>query len=134
VYDECIGVSLLEGKTYKKRNAFISVEGTTISFAGNIDSMDTIKELGPLFSRLHEEIIGKNIKKIQIDITRLDFVNSSGISLFIQWASEDVRLPDNQQYTIEFICSKENAWHFNSFETLTKINKDLFIITKKESG
>jgi hypothetical protein len=133
MYDKRIGVSLLESKTYKKRKTFIRVKGTTISFAGNIDSMDTIKELGPLFSGLHEEIIEKNIKRIQIDITRLDFVNSSGISLFIKWTNEDVCLPDKQQYTIEFICSKENSWHFNSFETLTKINKDLFIITKQES-
>ncbi|MBN1698595.1 MAG: hypothetical protein JW881_13855 [Spirochaetales bacterium] len=125
--------SLLEEKSYQNQKALIRVEGTTISFSGNIDIIDIVNEMSPILGRIHDEIIRKNIKHIRIDITALDYINSSGISLFIKWARDDMRLPDNLKYTIEFVCNKANVWHTSSFSMLHNLSKDLFIITKQES-
>ena len=106
-------------------------DGHIVTLSGYIDCLEPGKFMAPFLKNVHDFILKKNLKSVTIDITELNFLNSSGIKEFVDLILKLERLPDDQKYTLKFLCSKDILWQEQSMFALTFLNIDLVKIEMK---
>ncbi|HBD95503.1 MAG: hypothetical protein A2015_08025 [Spirochaetes bacterium GWF1_31_7] len=114
-------MSLAESKSNYLGAEFI-VSADTLKIIGTIDSSTPGEFLSPFFKSLHEQIVSSNVKKINIDITGLSYINSSSIKELVSWIIMQKSLPDDQEYMMNFICNSEYLWQDSSITTVSFLN------------
>lgn len=93
--------------------------GITVKFTGDIDMEDPSLILDPLFTRIHDGAVVKDIKTIYADFTDLSFLNSSGIKAVAKWIMKLTELDDDTKYQIKIIHNRDITWQVTSLPTLT---------------
>ena len=63
----------------------VSSEGNTVFFKGEIISLNPESALKPIFESIRKQMNKESIKEILFDISKLIFMNSSGISCFVDF-------------------------------------------------
>jgi hypothetical protein len=111
-----------EVKNLKVEGADIFFNNDTLLISGSIDGRDPGKFLNPYFTRLHEAIINSGIKEINVDLTKLTFLNSSGIKEFVEWIMKIESLNENKKYNITFLTNSDLLWQESSISTLVYLN------------
>lgn len=71
-----------------------------IIFSGQIDIPNPEIIVTPFFTKLDSEIISANINEVYFNVSKLDFINSSGIKVILQYIMSIIRRPEKQQYNI----------------------------------
>lgn len=100
----------------------ITVKNKVVSIIGNIDSRQPGNLLKVFFTDLSNEMITNKIKKITIDITKLEFLNSSGIKQFVDWIMSIDNMEDDEKYEIDIITNPELLWQESSISSLIFLN------------
>ena len=106
-------------------------DGHVVTFSGDIDCLEPGKFMAPFLNNVHDFILKKKLKEVKVDITELNFLNSSGIKEFADLILNLERLPDDQKYILKFLCSKDILWQEQSMFALTFLNIDLVKIDMK---
>ena len=75
----------------------------------------------PFFERVHNSIIERGIKQIKLDITRLQFINSSGIKELIGWITKLDYISENNRYMINIKINENILWQERSASTLVNL-------------
>jgi hypothetical protein len=99
-------------------------EDDTINISGSIDCLDPGAFMSPFLNEAHEFILEKLMKEVKVDIVKLNFLNSSGIKEFVEWIMKLEFLPEDQRYSIVFICNHEYLWQEPSIRTLAFLNPE----------
>jgi hypothetical protein len=102
----------------------MTAEGTTITFAGSINHPRPQVFMEPFIEDVHNSIVNNKIKEIDLDITELRFLNSSGIREIVDWVLKMSKLPEDEKYKINFVCSKQHKWQESSITTLIYLNQN----------
>lgn len=102
----------------------MKADGTTIMFSGSINHPRPQVFMEPFIEDVHNSIISNNIPEINLDITKLRFLNSSGIREIVDWVLKMSKLPEEKKYKINFICSREHKWQESSITTLIYLNQN----------
>lgn len=98
------------------------VKDDILSITGTIDSSSPGEFLAPFFKSLHDEIVKEGLEKINVDITGLSYLNSSSIKELVTWIIMQKSLPEDREYTINFICNSEYLWQESSISTVSFLN------------
>jgi hypothetical protein len=114
----------LDVKSVSESGIEMKADGTTIIFAGSINHPRPQVFMEPFIEDVHNSILKNNIKEINLDITELRFLNSSGIREIVDWVLKMSKLPDDQKYKINFICSRQHKWQESSITTLIYLNQN----------
>lgn len=130
VYNLCIDDNLLSKgcvMPLKERKeeylgAEFIVKEDAVAVTGTIDSASPSDFLRPFFQALHAEIVKERIKKIDFDITGLSYLNSSSIKEIVSWIILQKSLPEEDSYSINFICNPEYLWQESSISTVSFLN------------
>jgi len=96
-------------------------EGLKVIIAGSIEINNAEDLIVNYFEYLHNAILARRLQKIELDITKLLFINSTGISALVKWFSLLPQLPPEQFYKIEIIYNVNVIWQKNSLYVLKKI-------------
>lgn len=78
----------------------LTADEQNVKIIGQLDTQFPKQTLGIFLSNLHKEVCRKNIDIIQLDITRLSYINSASIREFLAWLLFVLKLPDDQRYKI----------------------------------
>ncbi len=96
-------------------------EGLNLLFSGTIDSQNSDILLSPFFDGVHKKIIEKGIKHVDLDFTKLEFLNSRGIKNIVRWILFIPQVPEENSYRIKMIACKHREWQATSLKMLTII-------------
>lgn len=82
---------------------------------GNLDAIDAIRTV---LTGAHAEAQRLGVKEVVIDLTELEFLNSSGIKHFVSWLRDASLLPAESSYGIRLISSPLVPWQRRSLNAL----------------
>jgi len=114
----------LSVKPIEESGVVLKAEGETVTISGNIEIQEPGRIMSPFFKAVHEGILSNNIKAVRVDITKLDYLNSSGIKEIVDWVMKLDELPENKKYQIKFICNPNALWQETSISTIEFLNTD----------
>lgn len=110
-------------ETIKQDKVTIEVQdisdGIKVVVSGDIDMQDPSTLLDPFFDKIHNGAISSGIKTVELDVTNLTFLNSSGIKAIAKWIMKLATVEANKKYLIKIIQNKAVAWQATSLQTLT---------------
>jgi hypothetical protein len=98
--------------------------GARLTLAGTISTREPDKSLGSFFRQLHEAALEDAVEDFAVDVRALSFVNSSGIRLFIDWAS---RVTSGRRYRLRFVRNPSVTWQRVSFAAIKNIAAEIVI-------
>ena len=104
-------------------------EGVKAAFIGDIDSQDPDSLLMPFFEKINSKIINNNIKLVELDFLKLNFMNSSGTKVIIKWAQLSLILPEHKSYKFRILANSHVSWQVNSLKLLTMLSPDIIEIS-----
>jgi hypothetical protein len=91
-----------------------------VVLSGRMTSRAPAPEIQPYLRRIHEDARTKRLPKIEVDVTKLTFVNSSAIRLFVDWAMW-VKEPTGAPYKLVFRTRDGVAWQRLTLTALKSI-------------
>ncbi len=96
----------------------LKVSAGGVSLAGMVTMQNPSESIGKFLKSVHEAALADGLKKLDIDVTSLTFVNSSAIRMFIDWATWTKALAVPQRYILNFKSSRSITWQRTSFVAL----------------
>ena len=76
--------------------------------SGILDVPDVESVLGPPLMRLHEAILERGIPLVQLDLSRMEYMNSFGIKVLASWLYKvENKRPS---YRVEVYCDPASVW------------------------
>lgn len=97
-----------------------STEDTcTLVCTGTLDGNESTSQLQPHFLALHDKLIASGTKRVKLDVTAVDYMNSSGVKCFMTWflKAERAKAP----YPIEIVFDPQRTWQYVAFTTMGRI-------------
>jgi len=100
-----------------KSSSSFTEKTLTLNLEGEAD-LDATSMIGRALQDAHQEAQLRGAKEIMLDLTRLQFVSSSGMKQFVNWLRDASRLPTNLAYTIRILSSPLIPWQRRSLGAL----------------
>lgn len=94
-------------------------QGTRVVFRGTISTPDPARVINPFVDALHEELLKRGLREIQVDFRELEFCNSSGFKSFIHWIQRLQETPEPQRYGLRFLSNPQRKWQKTSLLALS---------------
>lgn len=94
-------------------------QGFRIHFRGTISTANPAVVLNPFVDSVHEQALVASAKEVRVDLTQLEFCNSSGFKSFIHWIERIQQTPEPQRYRLRFVSTKERKWQRTSLLALS---------------
>lgn len=101
-------------------------EDIILEMTGNAD-VAAKQHLAPLLQGLHEQAKQLGAKRVQVDIRKLAFMNSSCLKDLICWLDR-ARLETVGSYKIIFLSSANQHWQKRSLHALSCFARDLVTV------
>lgn len=98
---------------------------------GNLDAIDAIKTI---LTGAHAEAQRLAVKEVVVDLTELEFLNSSGIKHFVSWLREASLLPAEGAYAIRLVSSPLVPWQRRSLNALQCFAPKLLTIDTRQAA
>lgn len=115
----------------KEQNYSIEFQNNNIKISGTIEIKNPNDNFTNHIKKIHSLILENNLKNIILDLTTLEFMNSSGIKGLVEWILKLEELSEDQKYKIEFIYNPKILWQESTINTLLFLNEKL--LTKRAS-
>jgi len=97
-----------------------------LEMTGNAD-VAAKQHLAPLLQSLHERAKQLGVTRVQVDIRKLAFMNSSCLKDLISWLDR-ARLEPAGSYRIVFLSSANQHWQKRSLHALSCFARDLVTV------
>jgi hypothetical protein len=91
-----------------------------IKCSGVLDGPDATTHLQPHLLSLHEALLEHKVKLVQLDLSTVEYMNSSGIKCFMAWFLKADRAKETA-YQIEIMFDAKRTWQYVSFTTMGRI-------------
>lgn len=105
--------------------------GIKVAFTGDIDVQNPEPIFVPYFESIHAKVIENGVKFVELDFSKLTFLNSSGIKTLIKWITKVTPLPADQKYRFKIVANSEITWQETSLKMLAMLAPGLIEITIK---
>ena len=106
----------------------LSIDGEKLNLSGTITALDPSNELSPFLRKLHDKVVEASAPELCVDVSKLTFVNSSAIRLFIDWAMWVKAEETTRRYRLRFVTSRGVTWQRTSFAALKSLAGDVIEI------
>jgi hypothetical protein len=94
-------------------------QGIRIHFKGTISTVNPAVILNPFVDAVHHHALESNASEVRVDLTQLEFCNSSGFKSFIHWIERIQQLPEAKRYKLRFLSTKDRRWQRASLLALS---------------
>jgi hypothetical protein len=99
-------------------------ETVTIRFTGTAD-MEATALLDLFLRSLHGEASRAQLRTVVIDVSALDFMNSSCFKCFVSWIGQVAKVPAEGRYDVHFVSQPHLQWQRRSLEALHRFAPDV---------
>jgi hypothetical protein len=105
----------------EKYSAHIGTDaaGLRVHFKGTISTVNPAIVLNPFVDAVHQHVLDAGTKEVRVDLTHLEFCNSSGFKSFIHWIERIQQTPEPKRYRLRFLSTKERKWQRTSLLALS---------------
>lgn len=94
-------------------------QGIRVFFKGTISTVNPALVLNPFVDAVHQHVLEAGAKEIRVDLTQLEFCNSSGFKSFIHWIERIQQTPEPRRYKLRFVSTKDRRWQRASLLALS---------------
>jgi len=101
----------------------------TLVMKGAITMRDPAASLAGFTRAVHDSAVGDGVKELKVDLSELSFVNSSGIRLFVDWATW-LKGAGTPPYILRFVTDRRITWQRTSFKVLTTMFGDVMKVAE----
>lgn len=112
-------------ETVQEDDVTLYFKEDTVYISGNIVQMKPELYMQDFFTELHQYVLEHEIKRVDVNITKLKFLNSAGIKVLIDWIILITELPEDEKYQLFFICDSKSFWQETSINTLAIIDSNI---------
>jgi hypothetical protein len=99
-----------------------------VSFAGTIATPNPSGDLGGFFKALHAAVVADGLSAIDIDVTKLTFVNSSAIRLLVDWSTWVRKDDERRRYQLRFLTNPQITWQKTSLPVLRNLAPGIVVM------
>ena len=99
----------------------------SLTLAGTAD-VRALTHLETLAPQVHDEVVRLGVRDVVVDVTALEFMNSSCMKTFVTWIGLDQALDADKQYRIHFRSNPEIHWQRRSLHALSRFAADLVTV------
>ena len=89
-----------------------------VAMSGSVEARDPAALFDPYWSGLDEAVRALGLTQVELDLSRLDFMNSSGILTLVRWVMKLKARPD---YELLIRYDDELTWQRTNVPVLTKL-------------
>lgn len=82
-------------------------------------------DLHTILDHVHQTTLAHAVTQVVVDITRLEFMNSSCFKSFVTWVAKLQELDTSQQYRLRFLSDPQILWQRRSLHALSCFAMDL---------
>jgi hypothetical protein len=114
----------------EKYSAHIAADplGIRVYFKGTISTVNPAVVLNPFVDGVHAHVVESGSKEIRVDLTQLEFCNSSGFKSFIHWIERIQQAAEPKRYKLRFISTKDRRWQRASLLALSCYGVNIVVI------
>src|SRR5689334_16511926 len=94
-------------------------QGIRVHFKGTISTVNPAVVLNPFVDAVHQHALEAAATELRVDLTQLEFCNSSGFKSFIHWIERIQQTPEPKRYKIRFLSTKDRRWQRASLLALS---------------
>lgn len=113
----------IEGINIEKINIDVtdSENGLKLIFDGDIDMQNPDPVFVPFYDKVHDVILDNEQKFVELDFTKLKFLNSRAIKSLIKWITKVILLPKNEKYKFIMILNSKILWQETSLRSFSRL-------------
>lgn len=100
----------------------------TVVLTGNAD-LNVKPMLDHFLGAVHEQSQRQHIPEVEVDVRRLEFMNSSCLKCLVGWISRIQDSPPAEQYRVAFKSSPTMFWQRRSLQALSYLATDLVSVS-----
>ncbi len=90
-----------------------------VVFRGTISTVNPAIVLNPFVDAVHQHALEAAATEVRVDLTQLEFCNSSGFKSFIHWIERIQKEPEAKRYKLRFQSTKDRRWQRASLLALS---------------
>jgi hypothetical protein len=118
----------------------VQVAGGRVSLRAEADTIFVRGEIGESSSRdfvagfveiVHHMALGERLGEVKVDVTELEFLNSSGVKEFLSWILRRDRLPPERKYRLNFLFDPTVPWQTVTLPRLRDLDAGGITLTPK---
>jgi hypothetical protein len=98
-----------------------------LDVAGAIEMRDPGDVLNPYWNMIDEEARRRKLKRVEVDMRDLSFMNSSGILTLVRWITKAKSHPASDAYQLVLKYDRNVTWQRTSIPTLAKLAPNIVI-------
>ncbi|HEY2324121.1 MAG TPA: hypothetical protein VGJ82_14785 [Thermoanaerobaculia bacterium] len=98
-----------------------SGEVLRVKMTGAVEMRDPGELLNPYWTGLDEAARAKNLKRVEVDLRDVNFMNSSGILTLVRWITKAKTHAPDQAYKLVLQYDRNVTWQRTSIPTLAKL-------------
>ncbi len=98
-----------------------TAKGIELEFIGEISMQDPSKIFLPYVEKVHQEALEHSVSEVRLNLTKLAYLNSSGILMFMKWVKMIQGAPPGSRYMLHIVYSKAITWQRVGMRTLRKM-------------
>ncbi|UCF81560.1 MAG: hypothetical protein JSV08_03875 [Acidobacteriota bacterium] len=107
-------------------------KGIELEFVGEISMENPSKIFFPYVEKVHREALEHGASEVCLNLTKLSYLNSSGILMFMKWVKLIQGAPPDLHYMLHIVYSKAIAWQRVGMRTLRKMAPSVVDLTEME--
>lgn len=93
--------------------------GFRVQLRGTISTVAPSAVLNPFVDAVHDTVVKAGRQEVAVDMTDLEFCNSSGFKSFVYWVEKIRALPAAQRYRLLFHSNPARKWQRTSLLALS---------------
>lgn len=101
--------------------------GLQLAVSGAIEMRDPGDVLNPYWNMIDEEVRRRKLKRVEVDMRDLSFMNSSGILTLVRWITKAKSHPSADSYQLVLKYDRNVTWQRTSIPTLAKLAPNIVV-------
>jgi len=98
-----------------------------IVVSGAVEMRDPGGVLNPYWTRVDDEVRARGMKRVEVDLRDLNFMNSSGILTLVRWITKAKTHPPDEAYQLILQYDRNVTWQRTSVPTLAKLAPNVVV-------
>ncbi len=98
-----------------------------VVMTGAVEMRDPGGVLNPFWSRVDEELKARGLKRVEVDLRDLNFMNSSGILTLVRWITKAKSHGPDAAYQLVLQYDRNVTWQRTSIPTLAKLAPNVVV-------
>jgi hypothetical protein len=123
-----IHITPVQQKSFRAE-AVLDAGGVAVRFTGTAD-LNVKPHVDRFLCEVHAEACRTDVASVSVDMSGLDFINSSCLKAFVTWITTVQEMAQGR-YQISFMFKPARDWQKRSVEALSRLGED--VVTTREA-